>query len=43
MPRAAIATGMVDYVLPLDAIAAALIQLVSEAESEGMGRPVGTG
>ena len=42
MPRSAIATGTVDFVLPLEAIAAALVELVSAPEGEGMGRPVGT-
>lgn len=41
MPRAAIATGMVDDVLPLDEIADALVARVMGAETSGREHPVG--
>jgi two-component system, chemotaxis family, protein-glutamate methylesterase/glutaminase len=42
MPLSAIATGTVDFVLPLEAIAAALVELVSNPAAEGLERPVGS-
>ena len=33
MPRAAIATGAIDFVLPLNEIAPALVKLLGQAES----------
>jgi len=35
MPRAAIATGAVDYVLPLEEIGPMLVRLTSAAPNEG--------
>jgi two-component system chemotaxis response regulator CheB len=42
MPRSAIATGAVDYVLPLEAIAPMLVTRVAEPITSGRERPVGS-
>lgn len=42
MLRSAIATGTVDYILPIDAIAEALVSRVREAVASGRERPVGS-